>query len=91
MRRYAINNMNTLNAKTKAAGLLLHGDKPDIEMQFVSGDQLLQILFPPETRPTLRWLRDRQKKRDVPSVKLGRRVFFVPALVRESLAKKSSL
>jgi hypothetical protein len=57
----------------------------DAPGQFVDGPTLLEILFPAECRPTLRWLRDRQANRSIPFVKIGRLVFFNPAKVRETL------
>jgi uncharacterized protein YbaR (Trm112 family) len=56
--------------------------------QLVDAEKLLEILFLPDCRPTLRWLRERQKKREIPYVKLGRLVYFNPARVQESLAKQ---
>jgi len=50
--------------------------------QFVNGPKLLEILFPQPSRPTLRWLRDQQKARRIPFVKIGRLVFFCPDQVR---------
>lgn len=57
-------------------------------VQLVDAEKLLEILFPPDCRPTLRWLRERQKKREIPYVKLGRLVFFNAASVHDSLAKQ---
>jgi uncharacterized protein YbaR (Trm112 family) len=57
-------------------------------VQLVDAEKLLEILFPPECRPTLRWLRERQKKRDIPFVKLGRLIYFNPASVQDALAKQ---
>ncbi len=56
--------------------------------QLVDAEKLLEILFPAECRPTLRWLRERQKKREIPYVKLGRLVYFNPARVQEWLANR---
>jgi hypothetical protein len=56
--------------------------------QLVDAEKLLEILFPSDCRPTLRWLRERQKKREIPYIKLGRLVYFNPASVQESLAKQ---
>jgi hypothetical protein len=50
-------------------------------VQLVDGPKLLEILFPADCRPTLRWLRERQKKKEIPYVKLGRLVYFNPARV----------
>jgi hypothetical protein len=57
-------------------------------VQLVDAERLLEILFPADCRPTLRWLRERQKKKEIPYVKLGRLVFFHPARVQESLSKQ---
>jgi len=57
-------------------------------VQLVDAEKLLEILFPSECRPTLRWLRERQKKKEIPYVKLGRLVYFHPARVQEALAKQ---
>ena len=67
------------------------GDTPatlDPNNQFVDGVKLLEILFPDECRPTTRWLRDQQKARRIPYVKIGRLVFFCPAQVRAALGNK---
>ena len=56
--------------------------------QLVDAEKLLEMLFPVDCRPTLRWLRERQKKREIPYVKLGRLVYFNAARVQESLAKQ---
>jgi hypothetical protein len=57
-------------------------------VQLVDAEKLLEILFPAECRPTLRWLRERQKKKEIPYVKLGRLVYFNTLRVQESLAKQ---
>jgi hypothetical protein len=53
--------------------------------QLVDAVELLQIIFKPKCRPTVRWLRDQQKKRRVPFVKIGRLVFFQPSQVRAAM------
>jgi hypothetical protein len=61
----------------------------DTNVQLVDAEKLLEILFPADCRPTLRWLRERQKKQEIPFIKLGRLVFFNPAKVQEALAKSN--
>jgi hypothetical protein len=63
-------------------------DITNASLQLVDGPKLLEILFPADCRPTLRWLRERQKKREIPYVKLGRLVYFDAARVQESLTKQ---
>jgi hypothetical protein len=46
---------------------------------------LLNELFPEECRPSVRWLRDQQKRRAIPYVKIGHLVFFNVDRVREVL------
>lgn len=82
--------MNVAHTKKNDMGALLKGNQPDIEKQAVSGEKLLEIIFPPECRPTLRWLRKQQKIRRVPFVKIGRLVFFFPDQVREALLQQQT-
>ncbi|MGH7939878.1 MAG: hypothetical protein ACREFR_02250 [Limisphaerales bacterium] len=56
--------------------------------QLVDGSRLLEMLFPAHCRPSMRWLRERQRKREIPYVKLGRLVYFDAARVREALARQ---
>lgn len=52
--------------------------------QLVDGVKLLEVLFPKNCRPTLRWLRDQQIAKRVPYRKIGRLVFFDLDEVREA-------
>ena len=56
--------------------------------QFLDGKELLKVLFPESCRPSLRWLREQQKRRSIPFVKLGRLVFFDADQVREALQSR---
>lgn len=52
----------------------------------VGAETLLKSIWPdPATRPSLRWLREQQRKRILPFVKCGRLVFFDPFHVRKVL------
>lgn len=51
-------------------------------------DLLAEIWPRPNSRPSLRWLREQQRLRTIPYIKVGRRVFFNPAKVRQALEKK---
>jgi hypothetical protein len=62
----------------------------DVNQQYVSGAKLLEMLFPEDCRPTVRWLRDQQVARRIPFVKIGRMVFFSPQQVRRSLENKQN-
>lgn len=53
--------------------------------QYVDAPKLLETLFAPECRPSLRWLREQQSARKIPSVKIGRLVFFDPAACKAAL------
>jgi hypothetical protein len=56
----------------------------------VDAPRLLEILFPNKScRPSLRWLRDQQKRRAVPYCKIGRLVFFIPERVRAAFEAKA--
>lgn len=54
--------------------------------KLLDGPQLLVELFPPEARPSLRWLRTQTKQRNIPFIRCGGRlVFFDPEAVRSHL------
>ena len=55
--------------------------------RFVSGPRLLEILWEPASRPSLRWLRTQTKKRAVPFARSAGRVWFVPRQVRDALTR----
>lgn len=55
--------------------------------KLLSAPRFLQVHFDEGSRPSLRWLRELQRKRMIPFVRLGRRVFFDPEAVREALKK----
>lgn len=60
------------------------------DVGLVDGPRLLETLFPNEAcRPSLRWLRDQQKRNVIPFLKIGRLVFFDPPQVRAALAENS--
>jgi hypothetical protein len=55
----------------------------------LTAEELLKAIWPnPKSRPSLRWLREQQSRRTLPMVKIGRLVFFDPAKVRQSIAKR---
>jgi len=59
------------------------------QLALVPGPVLLSTLWPDEeSRPTLRWLRKMTATRSLPFVKLGNRVWFDPARVRQHLTKR---
>jgi hypothetical protein len=54
----------------------------------VDAPTLLKTNWHPDSQPSLRWLREQTAKRTIPFLKIGRKVFFDPAKVRQSLAKR---
>ncbi len=58
--------------------------------RYVDANKLLEILFDETRRPSLRWLRDQQKARTLPFVKIGRRVFFDPIIVKAHFDAKAA-
>lgn len=54
----------------------------------VDANGLLEALFSPESRPTVRWVRNMQQQRKIPFYRVGRLVRFRPSEVQEALAKK---
>ena len=62
-----------------------------ISSRLVRGPRLLEILFEKEARPTLRLLRDLQKRGITPCYKVGRLILFDPTEVREAITAKCRL
>ena len=56
----------------------------------IDAPRLLEKVWPnPECRPTLRWLREQQKNRTLPYVKIGRLVWFNADDVMASIRARS--
>lgn len=53
--------------------------------QYVRAERLLEILFDPDCRPCLRWLRKEQATGSIPVVRIGRLVYFDPVAVKAHL------
>lgn len=56
--------------------------------RLVNAERLLEILFEPESRPSIRWVRMQQKTKTIPFFKIGHLVYFDPAEVKEALRVK---
>jgi len=56
--------------------------------KLVSAKQLLEQLFAPECKPSLRWLRTQTKAKAIPYIRIGHLVFFDLEMVRAALAAK---
>ena len=59
--------------------------------QLVDAARLLEILFEERSRPSLRWLREQQRRRTIPYIKIGHLVRFNPAQVREALEERNTV
>lgn len=57
--------------------------------KLVCAQQLLDELFDPGARPSLRWLRSQTKAKAIPHVRIGHLVFFDLEMVREALAARN--
>ncbi len=53
--------------------------------------KLLQELFAPECKPSLRWLRSQTKAKSIPYVRIGHLVFFDLEMVRAALAGRNTV
>jgi hypothetical protein len=56
--------------------------------QLVNAEGLLKLLWDDSSRPSLRWLRKQQRRRAIPYIKIGTRVWFNPAKVKVHLDAK---
>ena len=60
-------------------------------MQLVDAEGLLKAAFDEQSRPSLRWVRQQQKARSIPYIKIGRLIFFDLEQVKEALARKNTV
>lgn len=60
-----------------------------VKEKLVSAEQLLEQLFAPECKPSLRWLRTQTKARTIPFIRIGHLVFFDVEMVRTALAGRN--
>ena len=59
-----------------------NGGSPMAELdQWVTGERLLEILWPANCRPSLQWLRKETKRRMIPHIRRGRLIFYRPRSV----------
>ena len=59
-----------------------------VKGKLVSAEQLLDQVFAPECKPSLRWLRTQTKAKSIPHIRIGHLVFFDVEMVRTALAGK---
>ncbi len=59
--------------------------------KLVDAQTLLQELFPESARPSVRWLREQQKRRALPYIRLGRLIFFDPDAVRQAISERHTI
>jgi hypothetical protein len=57
--------------------------------RLVNADQLLEQLFEPECKPSIRWLRAQTKAKTIPHFRIGHLVFFEVEMVRAALGEKN--
>ena len=57
--------------------------------ELLDANGLLERLWPEaRSRPSLRWLREQQKRKAIPYIKWGRRIFFDPKQVADVIADR---
>ena len=59
--------------------------------KLLNAEGLLAELFPEDARPTVRWLREQQRRRSIPYIKLGRLVFYNPDAVRKAIVERHTI
>lgn len=57
----------------------------------VDAPTLLALLWHDDARPSLRWLRDQQRRRTMPFIKISGKVFFSPTAVRAALDQRHTV
>jgi hypothetical protein len=78
----------------RAGGLLADSHPADAETLVLAGklvrsEQLLDQLFDPDAKPSIRWLRAQTRAKTIPYVRIGHLVFFDVDMVRAVLADKN--
>ena len=59
--------------------------------RLVSAEQLRELLWDEKSKPSLRWIREQQTRGAIPSIKIGRRVWFYPSAVKRHLEQVHQL
>ncbi len=59
-----------------------------VKGKLVTAQQLLDEVFDPGARPSVRWLRTQTKAKSIPHIRIGHLVFFDVEMVRGALAGK---
>ncbi|MBI4328199.1 MAG: hypothetical protein HY674_23465 [Chloroflexi bacterium] len=62
-----------------------------MRLQLLDAKQLLETQFAEACRPSVRWLRTQTANRTIPSIRIGRLVFYEPDLVRAALESKRTV
>jgi hypothetical protein len=57
--------------------------------KLVTAQQLLDAVFDPGARPSVRWLRSQTKAKAIPHVRIGHLVFFDVEMVRATLGARN--
>ncbi len=57
--------------------------------KLVCAEQLLEQLFDPGAKPSVRWLRTQTRAKAIPHVRIGHLVFFDVEMVRTALASRN--
>lgn len=66
-----------------------HLPSSDYDTGLLSAEDLLIAVWPnPNSRPSLRWLREQTAKRTLPYIKVGHKVFFNPRKIKQILEKR---
>ena len=60
-----------------------------VKGKLVSAEQLLEQVFAPECKPSLRWLRTQTKAKAIPHIRIGHLVFFDVDMVRTTMANRN--
>lgn len=63
----------------------------ELEGHLVDAEGLRTELFKPGCEPSLAWVRRQTRVRAIPSIRVGRLIFYNPAAVREKLARKNTI
>jgi hypothetical protein len=80
-----IKTARTVRTKTNTMNLNQQNELK-ISGKLINGQQLLEELFSPEAKPSMRWLRTQTAARAIPFIRIGHLVFFDVEIVKRHLA-----
>lgn len=59
--------------------------------KLLNAREMLDEVFSAKSRPSIRWVRVQTKRKAIPYIRIGHRVFFDADMMRKHIAEKNSI